>query len=100
MPVDMGLVHYREVNVAGSSGGSPWDMARTLELIARGDISTEAHITCMGDLEHAPALLQMVKAHQLDGKAVVYPHRRTGETLRAPAWSAEDGQRYLANSCD
>ncbi|HHO55610.1 MAG TPA: hypothetical protein ENK21_04420, partial [Trueperaceae bacterium] len=30
--LDAGIIHYKEINVTGSSGGSPWDLAKTLEL--------------------------------------------------------------------
>jgi D-arabinose 1-dehydrogenase-like Zn-dependent alcohol dehydrogenase len=82
--------------VTGSSGGSPWDIARTLELMASGEIDPALHITRIGDLEHAVELLQMVKAQQIDGKAVVYPHRRTGEIKTVPTWTAEDEKNYLS----
>ena len=88
-------IHYKEINVTGSSGGYPWDMARTLELIASGAIDPAAHITRIGDLEHAAELLKMIKAKTIDGKAVVYPHRRAGSITSAPRWSSEDERLYL-----
>jgi threonine dehydrogenase-like Zn-dependent dehydrogenase len=96
--LDTGIVHYQEINVTGSSGGSPWDIARTLELMASGDINPAAHITRIGDLDHAIQFLGMVKAQEIDGKAVVYPHRRTAEVLAVPSWTAEDERAYLAGS--
>jgi len=94
--LDTSVVHYGEVNVTGSSGGSPWDVARALELMATGEIETAAHITRIGDLEHAPALLESIKARALDGKAVVYPHRRAREVLSVEGWAAGDERGYLA----
>jgi len=96
IPFDTLAIHYREINVTGSSGGYPWDMARTLELIATGAIDPAAHITRIGDLEHAPDLLKMVKARTIDGKAVVYPHRRASAILNVSRWTAEDELAYLA----
>jgi threonine dehydrogenase-like Zn-dependent dehydrogenase len=92
---DTSMIHYQEINVTGSSGGSPWDIARTLELMAAGEVDAGNHITRIGDLEHAPEFLEMIKAQALDGKAVVYPHRRTAEILAVPKWTAEDEQKYL-----
>jgi threonine dehydrogenase-like Zn-dependent dehydrogenase len=92
---DTTTIHYKEINVTGSSGGSPWDVARTLELMLAGEMNAGNHITRIGDLEHAPAFLEMIKAQTLDGKAVVYPHRRTAEILTVPRWTAEDEARYL-----
>jgi L-sorbose 1-phosphate reductase len=94
--LDTGIVHYREINVTGSSGGSPWDIARTLELMAAGRIETAAHITRIGDLEHAPDFLRMIIAREIDGKAVVYPHRRSNEILAVDRWTAAQEREYLS----
>ena len=96
--IDASAVHYKEINVTGSSGGSPWDIARTLELIAAEEIDAGAHITRIGDLDHAIALLELVKAQQIDGKAVVYPHRRTREIHSVDSWSVADERAYLQAS--
>jgi len=93
--LDTGIVHYREINVTGSSGGSPWDIRWTLELMAAGEVRTAAHITRVGDLDHAPDLLRMIERRELDGKAVVYPHRRTDHILTVEQWTAEDEREYL-----
>jgi len=96
--LDAGIIHYKEINVTGSSGGSPEDMARTLQLMAAKEIDAGAHITRIGDLEHAIDFLQMVKAQEIDGKAVVYPHRSTREALTVRSWSAQDEADYLKES--
>jgi threonine dehydrogenase-like Zn-dependent dehydrogenase len=93
--LDTGIVHYKEINVTGSSGGSPWDIARTLELMASGQINTAAHITRIGDLEHVPEFLRMIKSQQIDGKAIVYPHRRTDRILAVACWTAQNEREYL-----
>ncbi len=95
VPFDTSVVHYREINVTGSSGGSPWDVARTLDLTAAGEIDPGLHIARVGDLGHAIELLELVRAREIDGKAIVYPHRRTEELLPVPRWSAEDERRHL-----
>jgi threonine dehydrogenase-like Zn-dependent dehydrogenase len=96
IPFDTLAIHYREINVTGSSGGYPWDMAHTLELITTGAIDPAAHITRIGDLEHAADLLKMVKAKTIDGKAMVYPHQRASSILSVSRWTAEDELAYLA----
>ena len=93
--LDTGIVHYKEINVTGSSGGSPWDIARTLELMTAGQIDAGRHITRIGDLEHAGEFLRMVGAQEIDGKAVVYPHRRSAEIRAVKSWSAQDEAEYL-----
>ena len=92
---DTGLVHYKEINITGSSGGSPWDVARALELMAAREIDAGDHIARIGDLAHTAEFLQMIKAQALDGKAVVYPHRRTAQILAVKSWTAQDEQAYL-----
>ena len=52
----------------------------------------------MGDLEHAIELLELVKAQQIDGKAVVYPHRRTKDIHSVDSWSGADERAYLQAS--
>jgi threonine dehydrogenase-like Zn-dependent dehydrogenase len=96
--LDTSMVHYQEVNVTGSSGGSPWDVARTLELMTSGGINAGAHITRIGDLDHAIEFLEMVKSQEIDGKAVVYPHRRTDEIMAVPSWTVENERAYLAGN--
>jgi len=93
--LDTSIVHYKEINVTGSSGGTPWDIARTLELMAEGKIDAGCHITRIGDLEHTVEFLRMIMAQEIDGKAVVYPHRRTTEIRAAKSWSAQDEADYL-----
>jgi len=95
IPFDTGIIHYKEINVTGSSGGSPWDIARTLELMAKGEINADRHITRIGDLEHATDFLRMLKAQEIDGKAVVYPHRRSAEIRAVTSWTGEDEAEYL-----
>jgi len=92
---DTGIVHYKEINITGSSGGSPWDVARALELMAAKEIDAGAHITRIGDLEHAVDFLRMIMAQEIDGKAVVYPHRRSREIRAVKSWSAQDEREYL-----
>jgi threonine dehydrogenase-like Zn-dependent dehydrogenase len=93
--LDTGIVHYKEINVTGSSGGSPWDIARTLELMLTREIDAGCHITRIGDLEHAVEFLRMIMAQEIDGKAVVYPHRHTAEIRAVKSWSAHDEREYL-----
>jgi len=95
VPIDTSVVHYREITITGSSGGSPWDVAHVLELTAAGEIDPALHITRVGDLSHATRLLELVKAREIDGKAIVYPHRPAHEILAVDSWTAEDERAYL-----
>jgi L-sorbose 1-phosphate reductase len=93
--VDGRLVHYRELNITGSSGGGPWDIIETLRLMAAGEIDAAAHIAHVGDLEHAPELLRMAREQRIEGKAIVYPHRRATSIATVPRWDADDERRHL-----
>jgi threonine dehydrogenase-like Zn-dependent dehydrogenase len=95
--IDERFVHYQEINITGSSGGGPWDVIETLRLMAAGEIDVAAHIGHVGDLEHAPQLLQMAREGRVQGKAIVYPHRRSETILDVARWSAEDETRFLAD---
>jgi len=95
---DTSLVHYQEINITGSSGGSPWDVARTLELMAAREIDAGDHIARIGDLAHTAEFLQMIKAQAIDGKAVVYPHRPSGEIRSVKSWTAQDEEQWLVGS--
>ena len=97
LSLDGNIVHYRETVVTGSSGGSPWDVARTLELMAAAAVDMSGHITRIGDLEHATEFLAMVKRRELDGKAVIYPHWRKEDILVVDAWTLEDERVYLGD---
>jgi threonine dehydrogenase-like Zn-dependent dehydrogenase len=91
-------IHYKSINITGSSGGSPWDIKRTLELIAANLIDPSLHITRIGDLNHAIEFLKLVKAQKIDGKAIVYPHRHSKKIKIANKWSTEDELKYLTTS--
>ena len=98
LDLDGNRIHYQETVVTGSSGGSPWDLARTLDLLASGRIDAGAHVTRVGDLEHAPEFIASIERRELDGKAVVYPHRRTERVRSVGRWTAEDEATYLMES--
>jgi len=97
---DTGIIHYQGINVTGSSGGYPWDLARALELMAAREIDAGIHVTRVGDLEHSPDFLRLIITQEIDGKAVVYPHRRTQKIHAVKSWSAQDEQDYLQKSED
>lgn len=96
--IDERFVHYQEINITGSSGGGPWDVIETLRLMAAGEIDAAAHIGHVGDLDHAPELLGMARDGRVQGKAIVYPHRRSSAIRDVERWSAEDEQRYLSDA--
>ena len=64
--------------------------------MAAGEIDAAAHIGHVGDLAHAPELLGMARDGRVQGKALVYPQRRSESIRDVDRWSAEDEQRYYA----
>ena len=96
--IDERFVHYQEVNITGSSGGGPWDVIEALRLMAAGEIDAAAHIGHVADLDHAPELLAMARDGRVQGKAIVYPHRRSEAIRNVARWSAQDEQQYLADA--
>ena len=95
--IDERFVHYQEINITGSSGGGPWDVTESLRLMVAGEIDAAAHIGHVGDLAHAPELLEMARTGRVQGKAIVYPHRPSERIMDVDRWSADDEQRYLAD---
>jgi threonine dehydrogenase-like Zn-dependent dehydrogenase len=96
--IDERFVHYQEINITGSSGGGPWDIIETLRLMAGGEIDAGAHIAHVGDLDHAPELLRWARERKVQGKAIVYPQRRSEAIATVPRWTAEDEQRYFSEA--
>jgi threonine dehydrogenase-like Zn-dependent dehydrogenase len=96
--IDERFVHYQEINITGSSGGGPWDIIETLRLMAGGQIDAGAHIAHVGDLDHAPELLRWARERKVQGKAIVYPQRRSEAIATVPRWTAEDEQRYFSEA--
>jgi len=93
--LDTVRVHYDDIRVIGSSGGSPADIAEALHLIASKEIDAGRHITLAGSLDQLPNALQMIKNTETDGKIVLYPHIRPTTLLPAKNWKWEDEQRFL-----
>lgn len=94
--VDANAVHYGETCITGSSGGTPWDVARTLAWIAEGRVDAGAHVAKIGGMDHALELIDDVRHQRLDGKAVLYPHRPLAAPFEVAGWSADDEAGHLA----
>ncbi|MGR3436681.1 MAG: zinc-binding dehydrogenase [Shimia sp.] len=94
--IDANAVHYTETVLTGSSGGTAWDVAQTLDWMAEGRIDAARHIAKIGGMAHALDLIDDVRHQRLDGKAVLYPHRPLDTAFEVPGWSAEDEARHLA----
>lgn len=89
-------VHYREVSIVGTSGGDPWDMRATLDLLARGDLEAENYVYGVGGLQHARDLLIRMSKEKMNGRIILYPHAAIPDFLRTTRWTREDERRLLA----
>jgi L-iditol 2-dehydrogenase len=64
--VDPAWIHYGELEIRGTHGGTPLDAANAMKLIASGVIDTSALITCETNLEGVEEALKLV----LEGKVI------------------------------
>ncbi len=94
--VDANAIHYRETCITGSSGGTAWDIARTVAMMMDAGIDAGAHIARIGGMVEALGFIDDVRCNRLEGKAVLYPHKDVPDALDVDGWSAEDEVRHLA----
>jgi hypothetical protein len=66
--------------------------------MAQKQIDPASHITRIADLEHAIDILNQIRRREIDGKAVIYPHRRIPRIQEVTRWTAEDESRYLQDT--
>ena len=85
-------VHYDEIRICGSSGGSPADIAETLRMIAAREFDVGRHMTMVGSLDQLPRALEMVRNTETDGKIVLYPHIRHTPLVQARNWTLGEEQ--------
>lgn len=88
-------VHYRETRVVGSSGGDPWDMKDTLDLLAAREFDAGNYVYGVGGLEHTIEILERMKRERVNGRAIVYPHAKVGEFRKVDYWSADLERDFL-----
>ena len=88
-------VHYDDIRICGSSGGTPADIAETLRMIAAGELDVGHHMTMVGSLDQLPRALELVKNTETDGKIVLYPHIRHTELVEAKGWTGREEQDFV-----
>lgn len=99
IPLDTIRVHYDDIRVVGSSGGTPADVAETLRLVCSGRIEVGRHMTRVGSLDQLPRALEMVKNTETDGKIVLYPHIRPTPLRGAKNWTRTEEVAFVADRC-
>ncbi len=88
-------VHYDEIRLCGSSGGSPADVAEALRMVAAGEIDPGRHLDMVGSLDQFPKALELVRNATVEGKIVLYPQIRQTDLRRAEHWTRADEARFL-----
>lgn len=95
LQLDALAVHYHEIKVVGSSGGTPYDMAATLAAIAGNDIDPGNYVAAVGSLDHAIDVLKMIKETKIDGKAILYPHSKPTPLQMVEYWDKQSEINFL-----
>ena len=88
-------VHYRETRVVGSSGGDPWDMVDTLDLLAAGEFDAGNYVYGIGGLDKTVEILQTMSRERMNGRAIVYPQLPGLEFRRVEYWDADTESELL-----
>ncbi len=96
LELDSLAVHYREIRVVGSSGGDPWDMKDTVDLLAADWIDAGSYVYGVGGLQHTIEILERMSERRLNGRAILYPHADVTEFTTVDYWSAEREREFLA----
>ena len=97
LQLDALAVHYREIKLAGSSGGDPSDMAATLTAIANKDVDPGNYVAAVGSLDNAVDVLKMISETKIDGKAILYPHIKHTPLKLIDHWDKQKEIEFLEN---
>ncbi|MCG2659569.1 MAG: zinc-binding dehydrogenase, partial [Kiritimatiellae bacterium] len=88
-------VHYDEIRLCGSSGGSPADLVEALRMVASGEFNPGLHLDMVGSLDQFSKALELIKAASVEGKIVLYPQIPSMDLLRVKAWTLRDETDFL-----
>lgn len=81
-------VHYDEIRLCGSSGGSPADVAEALRMVTSHEFDPGAYLDMVGSLDRFPEAIELVKNAATEGKIVLYPQIQSTELVRVKSWTA------------
>lgn len=88
-------VHYDEIRLCGSSGGSPADVAQALRMVAAGEVNPGMHLDMVGSLDQFSKALDLIQRMVVEGKIVLYPQIPPTELRRVKAWTRRDEADFL-----
>jgi len=91
-------VHYDEIRLCGSSGGSPADVAEALRMVAENQFNPGDYLDMVGSLDQFPMAIEMVKDMATEGKIVLYPQIRTRELIRVKAWNRQTENEFIGQN--
>ncbi len=89
-------VHYDEIRLCGSSGGSPADVAEALRMTAAGEFDPGQHLDMVGSLDQFPQALDLIKSTAVEGKIVLYPGIPATPLQRVGGWTRREEAAFLA----
>jgi len=96
LDLDAIRVHYDGIKVVGSSGGTPWDAKKALELIADGSIDPGLHVGMIGSLDQAIEALRLIEQGKSEGKTILYPHLPHTPLFPSNGWNAQREKELLS----
>ena len=91
-------VHYDEIRICGSSGGSPADVVEAVRMVARNEFDPGAYLDMVGSLDQFPKAIELVRTAATEGKIVLYPHIQHTELMKVKGWTRADEQTFLARA--
>ena len=95
--VDTHRIHYDSVSVVGSSGSDPSDIAKVLDMLGKDLIDPGNHVVKCGGLDAALSLIGAVRAREIDGKGVIYPHVRS-PLFDIDGWHLQQEKEFLESA--
>lgn len=93
-------VHYDEIRLCGSSGGSPADVAEALRMVAAEEVDPGLHLDMVGSLDCFSEALVAVRDGVVEGKVVLYPHARPTPLAKVSRWHKADESEFIRQNCD
>lgn len=89
-------VHYDEIRICGSSGGTPADMVEALRMVSDNEIDPGMHLAMVGSLDQFPTALELIKDTAVEGKIVLYPQIKHHKLINADRWDKEKEADFIS----